>query len=162
MQEGMFTVIFKQFTVGWKFHLVQIRTNKMIHRIPFFWDTTLRHGVRRSRRFEGKYHLHTHESILVRPTHSWTWGEVATRLRRNVGIRLPRDATTYFRRTESSATPLRNPRNSQGIRLTSYSLSNVGVPGPVHVKPSQHDENMGWKIVTIYIGSKQVPVAARF
>ena len=40
-------------------------------------------------------------------THIWRW----QRYLRNVGFRLPRDAASYPRRTESSATPLRKHKN---------------------------------------------------
>jgi hypothetical protein len=38
-------------------------------------------------------------------------------LRRNVGIRLPTDATSYPRITEASATPLRKPQDSHSKLL---------------------------------------------
>ena len=60
-------------------------------RIPFFWDVTLSHRVTGSRRFDATQCHHLQES--KRPTRT--------------------DRDKYRRRTESIATPLRKPQNSQ-------------------------------------------------
>jgi hypothetical protein len=52
-------------------------------------------------------------SSLVMSKHISILKGEATTLSRNVGNRLPSDSESYLRRRETSATPLRKPKNSQ-------------------------------------------------